>query len=347
MVVGFFFPALGLGEMAIGFEAFYAVKHIYRCTLIIFGQQGMKNLLEYCNFVDAWLPTQIEEINKQHCDYLILSNSKSYFIDFAKQTNAKSIICATKLLSLFSPRCKTVPIYFCKKYHNLNEREILLSYVRKINPKIYDSKIASLDFNEAKIASADTHKQFVISQIQQQYKSLIKKGDKKIYPILINPFNRACPYSLHLKSWLLLAKEISKQNSLLLPIIATYPQVHDEFMSFIKESAIDISDIIIFENDNNLLNLVSLISQVSCVISPSTGAIHVACNQRIPTIGVYPEYDTRRWATHNKQYIFLETTLSEINLQQEHQAIKQILDVLKEMLDKNEIKPSNLGITFN
>ncbi|RDU72502.1 hypothetical protein CQA66_04090 [Helicobacter aurati] len=346
MVIGFYFPALALGEMTIGFEAFYALKQIYRCKLIVFGQKGMQNLLQHCSFVDLWLPTKLEAINEQQCDYLILSNSKSWFINFAKQTNVKYIICASKIPSLFSLRCKTVPIYFCKKYRNLNEREILLSYVRRIDSKTYDSQIDTLDFNNAKIASANTHRQFVISQMQPKIKTFMEKmgegSNGHVYFILINPFNRACPYSLQLNSWLTLAKKISEATSPLIPIIATYPQVHNEFMSSVRESQIDISNIIIFENNDDLLNLVSLISQVSLVISPSTGVIHVACNQRIPTIAVYPEYDTRRWATHNKRYVFLETPLSLISAQQEHQAIEQIVATLEEMLKTNEIKPLNL-----
>lgn len=347
MVVGFLFSQLGLGEIAIGFEAFYAIKKIYNAKLVVFGQECMKNLLEYCNFVDLCLPTQADDINSQNVDYLILSNSKSWFINFAKGTNAKYIICATKITSLFSIKCKTVPIYFCKKYENLDERELLLSYVRKINPNYYDSKINMIDLSQAKIAYTKTHKQFVLSQIQDKVQNLTNTADK-VFLILVNPFNKACPYSLHLNKWIELARKIARkvpketENMKLIPIIATYPQVHEQFMKTIKKENLDTKDIIIFENNDDLLNLVCLISQTSIVISPSTGAIHVACNQRIPTIGVYPKHDTRRWATHNKKYIFLEKPLNEISQSQEIESIEQILKMLESMLSQHEIAPVNL-----
>ena len=110
-------------------------------------------------------------------------------------------------------------------------------------------------------------------------------------------------------------------------------------MSFIEKSKQNISRILIFENTDDLLNLTALIAKSSCVISPSTGTTHLACNQRIPTIALYPEYDVRRWATHNKRYVFLNKPLVEISQSEGYQAINQTLDTLKIMLNNNEIHP--------
>ncbi|RDU60079.1 glycosyltransferase family 9 protein [Helicobacter sp. MIT 14-3879] len=341
MNIGFLFIGPALGENIIGFEAFYALKNIYNCKLFVFSNNKMKNLLEYCDFVDLWCPIEKEEINKYHCDYLLLSNSKSYFINLAKSTNAKRIICATKIPSLFSFRCRTVPIYFCKKYYHLSEREILLSFVRRINFKLYDSKIAAIDLNKAKIPTTKEHKDFVLSLIKPKVLDYLGLSNTlehtpPINLIFINPFNHACPYNLHLDSWIEIANQVSK-IPLCIPIIATYPQIHKDFISSV-ESQHDLSKFIIFQNNENLLNLTSFISQVSCVISPSTGTIHLASNQRIPTIGIYPKYDTRRWATYSKKYIFLDKPLSTINKEQENQVIEQTLSLLKQMLRDNEIK---------
>ena len=335
-MVGFLFSALSLGEMVIGFEAFYAAKRIYNSRVVVFGQPCMADLVRHCDFVDSYYPIELKDINEQNCDYLILSNSKTYFIGFAKKSNAKYIICATKIASFFSMRCKSVPIYFFKKYYHLDEREILLGYVRRIDSRIYDSKIDSIEIDRAKIASTPDRDLAVLSKITEQIPP--KKALANPYIILVNPFNKACPYSLNQTSWLELAIRVSDLPNCI-SLIATYPAVHEDFKRQCIESKKDLSKVIIFENDNSVLNLVSLISQVSCVISPSTGTIHLACNQRIQTIAIYPRYDTRRWATHNKQYVFLENPLQSISPNEEEIAIDQTIEILKNMINAGWLNP--------
>ena len=73
MVVGFLFSALSLGEMVIGFEAFYAAKRIYNSRVVVFGQPCMADLVRHCDFVD-YIKPDIKAFNKFENDY-----SKSAF----------------------------------------------------------------------------------------------------------------------------------------------------------------------------------------------------------------------------------------------------------------------------
>lgn len=57
----------------------------------------------------------INTFDSYHLDYLIVSSPRSINIALAKSTNAKKILCATKPTSLFSLKCKTLPIYAKKR----------------------------------------------------------------------------------------------------------------------------------------------------------------------------------------------------------------------------------------
>ncbi len=343
MVIGFMFIGGALGESAIGIESFYAIKKVYECRLVIFTSKIMQNLLKYCKFVDIVTDISTENINLYNCDYLILSNSKTCFIQNALKTNAKKIICATKIVSFLSSRCKTVPIYTFKKYYMLDERQILLEYVRRIDRKLYDNKMQYIDLNCAKVKTSSTNQKHILSFLETSLNNILESsGIKQPYLIAINPFNNACPYSLTLNGFLLLIHEVSKIPNCI-PCVATYPQVDKYFIeqwTAFKKHINDsrLNNVVIFHNDNDLLNLAEFINQMSCVISPSTGTIHLACNLRIPTIALYPQYDTRRWATHNKKYVFIDSKKDLITLKEEENIVKNTINMLMEMIEEREIK---------
>ncbi len=349
MIVGFMFMGGALGESVIGIESFYALKKVYDCKLIIFTSKIMQNLLQYCDFVDLAIDLNEENINSHKCDYLLLSKSDTYLIRYALKTNAKNIVCATKPLSFISPRCKTVPIYTFKKYYMLDERQILLEYARRINRKLYDKKIKHIDLNRAKVKTSTQHKVYIHEFLQtslQKIQKNMNKHTRQPYLIAINPFNNACPYSLTLNGFLKLIYEIAKLDYCI-PCVATYPQVNEHFINqyqIFKDSMNNdiLNKLIVFSNNNDLLNLAEFINQMSCVISPSTGTIHLACNLRIPTIALYPQYDTRRWATHNNRYVFIPNDKSSIQPQEENIIIENTINMIIEMIKLQEISPTHI-----
>lgn len=350
LTIGVIFIQNALGECVIGFESLYAIKHIYPCRLVVFAQPTLQNLLRECDFVDVVEPCTKQAIDAYACDYALLTNSKSVHIRFALSTNAKRIICATKFISLFSWRCKSVGIYLWKKYRNYDEREILLAFVRRISPKLYDERFPSIDLTQSKIPYSKSHAQVVRDYLELAGQKVDSSTPR--YLIMINPFNNACPYSLTKQGFVRLINAVA-QIPECIPLVITFDKVHRDFTqaleSYFNHNLSHIAappltqnppiKPIVYRNGDDLLQLAAWVAHSSCVISPSTGTLHLACNQRVPTIALYPEYDTRRWATHNKKYVFLHTLAKHISPKEEQEAITQTITMLRAMIHAGEIPP--------
>ncbi|EAI3905124.1 hypothetical protein A9Y52_03325 [Campylobacter lari] len=90
-------------------------------------------------------------------------------------------------------------------------------------------------------------------------------------------------------------------------VVPTYDKVHENFIVQIQKFDKELlNKIFIFKNDDNLLNLVEIISKTECLINPSTGTIHIASNLKIPTIGLYTKKDSILWYTYDKNYVFID-----------------------------------------
>ena len=242
--IGVIFIQNALGECVIGFESFYAIKAIYDCELIVFAKPTMQNLLRHCEFVDEVRECTKEDIDAVRCDYAILSNAKTIFINFALSTNARKIICATKFRSLFSLRCRTVPIYMGKRYYHYDERQILLAYARAIDPKRYDERIGNIDLANAKIAYGSEREEkaqkFLAAELAKRVKldssrDVSKDSGKNParYLVMINPFNNACPYSLSLHGFLRIDRVASRCDCI--PLVITFEKVHARFVEALAQ----------------------------------------------------------------------------------------------------------------
>ncbi|WP_391530072.1 glycosyltransferase family 9 protein [Campylobacter lari] len=82
-----------------------------------------------------------------------------------------------------------------------------------------------------------------------------------------------------------------------------------------------------------MLNLVELISQSKCIISPSTGPIHIASNIKIPSIGLYPKKDSIFWPTYNKDYVFIDKKCNELLCHEIDKIIADVIDRLKKYIN--------------
>lgn len=353
LTIGFLCSKKELGSAAVYCKVLFALKQIYRCRLVLFGNAMTQNLYSQCDFIDENLNIgepdtnikspksreQIATINSYALDYLIATDAKSAFIRFCLATNAKRVICGLKVASLLSWRTRTIPIYTSAKYANTHYDDLLLHFARRINPRIYDLRVKEVDFARARfyadteaIQKVDTflakhgiEKPFATSNkanaeskastssTDSAYfaapppteKSLFDKSHTSHRPklILINPFNVNNPHTLPLASWLELIARIS-QNSAYKVAIATYPAVEESFARALDSMPNNVRErIAVFRNDANLLNLVALLEKMDCLISPSTGTIHIANVLKIPAIGLYADYDRGRWGHDNIRYV--------------------------------------------
>lgn len=155
-----------VGDNIMTFPALYALKKIYDCRVVVFGNALMCEMLRYCEFVDERVDIgylsedSIPTIDSYHCDVIILTNSRRAFIKNLQATNAKLIITPIKLFALFAMRVRTPSLYLLYAYRNLPEWQRHLLLVRCVDSKKYDEKKLSLDFTQAKIRTAKEHREF-------------------------------------------------------------------------------------------------------------------------------------------------------------------------------------------
>lgn len=322
-----------VGDNIMTFPALYALKKIYDCRVVVFGNALMCEMLRYCDFVDERVDIgylskdSIPTIDSYHCDVIILTNSRRAFIKNLQATNARLIITPIKLFALFAMRVRTPSLYLLYAYRNLPEWQRHLLLVRCVDSKKYDEKKLSLDFTQAKIRTAKEHREFARACMRDVDMSRAASCGEKGYKILINPFSNACQYTLSQKGWFKLIEQIC-QNSLFAPIVITYPKVYEKFIQDKAEyegNTQALSRLVIIKNDEKILNLVALIEQMDCVISTSTGPIHIASNLRIPSIGLYPKFDMVRWGTYSKDYVLIPRPKVSLSPKQEQSIILSTL----------------------
>lgn len=119
----------------------------------------------------------------------------------------------------------------------------------------------------------------------------------------------------------------------LLPLVITYPKVHSEFIAQLEKQDDLHSRVLVFANNDDLLNLAEMISRCKVVISPSTGIIHLSSNLGISTIGLYEKSESKKWSTKDNRYVFLKSPKSSLTRQEENLAIAQSIDLLKQILE--------------
>lgn len=119
----------------------------------------------------------------------------------------------------------------------------------------------------------------------------------------------------------------------LLPLVITYPKVHSEFMIQLEKQDDLRRNVLVFANNDDLLNLAEMISRCKVVISPSTGIIHLSSNMGVNTIGLYERSESKKWRTKDNRYVFLKSPKSSLTKQEENLAIAQSIDLLKQIVE--------------
>lgn len=176
-----------------------------------------------------------------------------------------------------------------------------------------------------------------------------------LYLILVNPFSVLARYSLPLHLWLRLIDRISVLPYCV-PVVCTYEKVHSQFMEAIcaydsaSENSLPESSqttnsaqntsihhrlqerCIIYHNTSSLLDLAAVIGQMSVVISPSTGALHLAANLYTPTIALFPRDEDIRWRAQDKRFCFIPSPTAMLSDEEGMHVIEDIIAMLESML---------------
>lgn len=339
----------GIGDTLISSKALFVAKEIFGAKCVLFGTKIAQNLCKDFSFIDeivilpnikqGYILNQyedknphivkkkyqktaqesaqykkqeqklIDEFNKHSLDYLIIGSPRARNIKLAKATNAKKIFCALKFDSLFSIKCKTLPVYAIKSYQTKSFEEILCLFVRCINPKIYDEKNSSLDFSQPtsamRLRTQPTHKAYIneflsksLPQLQSKQNpnnNNTQKAQKHL--VMINPFSISGDSSLSINGFFDIISLIGNEFKNCIALVATYPKVHHAFLQAKAEyeKHTTLENLVIFPNNDDIFNLVELLSRATCLISPSTGTAHLAANVGIPIIALYGKRDINRW----------------------------------------------------
>ncbi len=274
-------------------------------------------------------PAVLNLINSYHFDFIISPLGKNFTIQFLKSTNAKHIIVRNKISSIFSLKCKVVWHGFVKKFAKCSfEDALLYFYARKIDPKLFDSKIKSLNFD-------------IMIKTKEQNKNKIKaflQENKLKNFIIINPFCISAQYILFVKDFLKLIQEFHKKYPKIQVVIPTYEAVHSDFIKEVKEFDESLlSWLCVFKNDENLLNLCELIKHSKLHISLSTGTIHLASNLKIESIGLFSKRDSEFWETFNKDYVILEKPRACMSEEEIQELINQVLSKIEKYVSQETI----------
>ncbi|OBV28735.1 hypothetical protein BKN38_09145 [Helicobacter sp. CLO-3] len=251
----------GVGDALFALKAMYGLKHFYGAEVVYFSNKISKQMFRNCDFIDECVDlgdisggflrdfATAQMIAQEKCDVVILGELKSKSVRLLKQAKIKRIICAMKIFSLFSWRCRTLPIYARSKYKNLSKEAILIAFARKADRgggynrarRAFDEGVRnltwrdiSLKLDKSNVAFAKGFWDKVVASVESSQKFGVDSGAKagaqgRIYTILVNPFNISNPYSISQKGFLQLIEKIASMPQFVV-IVPTYKAVHDAFM---------------------------------------------------------------------------------------------------------------------
>ncbi|ANV98379.1 hypothetical protein BBW65_06025 [Helicobacter enhydrae] len=341
MRVGFiYFHALGDNVMM--FDALLALKKIYDCELIVFGNALFAHLLEYCDFVDEVvdirndIQAHLDVIDGYHLDYVVLPKCKREYLIPLKRSNVGCIIAPLKLSNILTPRCKTPSILSFLRHRAMSMREKALWLCRVINPKKFDTQIGCVDWQEAQIRTSPAHQTRTTEFLN---KHIAPRSMCQSHLIFVCPFNVSASHTLSVLGFLKLIEAIGQIKNCI-PFVVTYPQVHQHFVASVEEferKGGNLQSLIVYQNNDDVLNLIECVARSQCLIAPSTGPIHIASNLSIPTIGLFAQDHLREWATKDRRYVILPKPLASMTSEEECAIIEQTLEVFEGLLHSGGI----------
>ena len=342
-----YYRKLFIGDCIIALDSIYAIKALYpQAHLCVYtGDIGQK-IFGAFSFIDEIINIQhlhkndiVKSIDSKNFDYLILTQPNRLHTSIASKSNAKVIISFMMwhnifrrflasvfggvLHSVFGVRLRSFRrVFYSRSFGGSPNYKRLLSLVRQIDSRIYDSHIKSIDFSPASFPFSHTHKEFVESKLAFLTSLPTRTLQTRTFKILLNPYSNSCSHSLTLQGYATLANALSKALPNAQIIISTPPYAPS------LPNLSTTTNIHIFSNNQDLYNLIELVRQMDLVISPSTGVIHIANNLAIPMLCLFSKTDLRLWLGKNMDkdmIITLKCPTKKLTQDKENQIIQQVL----------------------
>lgn len=272
-----------LGDNIVALKAFYAAKILYpHAKILIYTNTLGANLYACVPFIDEIINLdEHKALPRRSIDILIITHKMAANIDFAKRTGAKRVIMQAHLSNLFLPN-------FLKDFNfsvkSRLESDNILRYVRMIDKSHFDSMLPTIDFTQAKLQSAPANQAFV-----QEFLNSHTLAHQPLIGINIFGSTQSA-WNFSLDVWLELIRTLARTYPMLTFILTSRAQ------SPLCSVCFDDPNIIVFVNNDDILNLVALTSHLAMLVSVDTGNIHMADNLGIPRVGLYLRSVLNRWA---------------------------------------------------
>lgn len=333
--------------------------------------EGLDFVDEFC-LLEGELATAInrEKINAYNATYLLSLSCKTKALRFFASTNAATIITRAKLANILRKRFRPVLLL----NPSITHRQTLLLLARAIDKTRFDKHIGSIDFLDSRVKSSDKQKQeiahFLAAELTRFCRSdfngnaslqakiaftkahranapgnppnplalSLSSSQTPLYLICINPFTIAATHTLHLESYLTLIDKVAALPNCI-PCICTYGKTHallqEALQDYNATHSCTLQDrCIIYHNQGDLHNLAAFLEMMSCIITGSTGALHLAENLFTPSIALVSHTDTKRWGSQDKRYIIIQEPLSSISKELESSVIDSSIAKLQELLPR-------------
>lgn len=308
--IGFYIDSK-IGDSVVALPAIYALKTLHpNAKLYIFCNPITQNLYAPFDWITQIIlidENLIANLNALNLDFLISTNSDQNTITHLKKSNAKKIFTYLKPYNLFDPRVKTLFANIIIKPQNIKKtllELIALTCPNGSKPTLPNIKLQTFTKNKELI---DT------------FLSPLNPNKKKI--IMLNPFGYAAKVNLPLSDYAQLASKLIEDFFIIVP---TFRDKDKEVREVFPQEILAHPNFCIFHNDEDLLNLVELISRIDLLISPSTGNIHIADNLEIPSIGIFSFKDTILWGGEHMRYV--------TNIKSTPKALSKILSLTHSIL---------------
>lgn len=288
--IGFYIDSK-IGDSVVALSAIYTLKTLHpNAKLYIFCNPITQNLYSPFEWIDKMIlidENLISYINALTLDFLISSNADKNTINSLKKSNAKKIFTYLKPYNLFDTRVKTLFANLITKPQSIKKTLFELVCLTRTKdsqkPPLYTPKLQTFQKNKEHI---DTF--------------LSPLNPKKQKIIMLNPFGYAAKVNLTLGEYAHLAQKLIEDFFVIVP---TFGDKDKEIREIFPQEILTHQNFCIFHNDEDLLNLVELISRIDLLISPSTGNIHIAENLDIKSIGIFSFKDTILWGGEYMRYV--------------------------------------------
>lgn len=268
-----------IGDLILSIPSFYMVRKMFpESHIVVLVRKYNAPIVKNLSFInETWIIDEDkDEFNKKlkdfNADIFAALYSDNRVLKMALKSNAKYRIGPlSKPLSWF---VYNYGIYQKRSKSIKNEAEYNLDIIKSINPELFNK---NFEINGRIKYSIEN---------QNNATNYLKSKDINTPFILIHPFMGGSAKNLTDKEYTLLTQKISEIDSSI-NIILTSSESDFDRLKIIK-SNLKNSNIYIYKNGSDILDLAALIDKCELYVGGSTGPSHIAGNFRKKSVLIYP-----------------------------------------------------------